>query len=138
MSFLSTTIIFSIIYLFSCLTSYGQNMKDQKYGLCYKTEGKHEGLYENLVEIKLINENVKNIVEYAKEVAKKAGYSIRGNNLDKYNLENKDYPIEIKIYENSKYYLIRFLPQQVPETSQDLEITIQKSNKRIITILMGS
>lgn len=109
----------------------------QKYSLSYRAPG-HENLYKNLKEIKSFDEKINNIIDYSKKIAKDAGYSIIGDNLDTYLFKRKEYPIEIKVYENKEYYLILLLPKYTPRTSLELNISIYKKTNEIIAILQGS
>ncbi len=108
-----------------------------KYSIPYKAEGNFENLYKNLKEI---NDNDKKleIILFAKKIAKEAGYSIAGDNLDKYMISGKEYIIEFKVYENPEFYIVNFLPVGAPTTSNNLEIGIQKETNKIISILKGS
>lgn len=108
-----------------------------KYSMSYKAEGNFENLYKNLIEVADSDKKIE-IISYAKSIAKEAGYSISGDNLDKYKLNDMEYPMEIIVYENSEFYIVSLLPIGTPTTSNNLEIGIQKSTNKIISILKGS
>lgn len=108
------------------------------FSIPYKAKGNFENLYKNLVEADVSNNRIKEIINLAKKTANQAGYPITGNELNFYLFNNRIYPLDIKVYENNEYYVIKLLPKDVPITSQDLEVSIQKGTNAIITILKGS
>lgn len=114
------------------------NTLKQKYTIPYKAEGSFENLYKNLAEVSNTDNKITDLISFAKNIAKEAGYPITGGNLDKFKLNDIEYSMEIKIYENSEYYIVLFLPTGTPTTSNDLKIGIQKDTNKIISILKGS
>jgi len=108
------------------------------FSIPYKAKGNFENLYNNLVEVDMGDSRIKAIINLAKKTAKEADYPITGDNLNFYLLNDRAYPLDVKVYENNEYYVIKLLPNGTPITSQDLEVSIQKGTNTIITILKGS
>jgi hypothetical protein len=127
-----------IWYGSSCVFACGAETKKDGYSIPYQAVGDHQDIYKNLVDSRLDDPEVKALVSRAKMIAKEAGYTISGEELNSYTFENKQYPLSIKVYENSDYYLIIFVPVGVPITSQDLKISIQKRTGEVVMIFRGS
>ncbi len=94
-------------------------------------------MYKDLVPADTQDKRVADAVRYAKETARAAGYPLSGRNLDQYTFHGARYLVEAKAYENSGYYMVLLNPEGLPETSHNLEISIEKKRKRVITILQG-
>lgn len=134
---------FGLILTIACLAlslsqTSGEAMEKEIYNIPYIADGNHQSRYEELVKSDTSDAKVKNIIKYAKNVARKAGYAIAGDELHLYIFENKKYPLRIEVYENANYYIVIFLPEGTPVTSQNLEISIEKKNNKVIAILKGS
>jgi hypothetical protein len=112
-------------------------MQRPSYNLHYNAEPANQEIYKNLVSADVHDKRVADVVRYAKQTARTAGYALSGQNMDMYAFEGKRYPLETTVYENAGYYVIVFTPRNMPETSHTLRISIQKKTKKIITILQG-
>lgn len=131
-------ILFTVMNI-SCIgTQQEASIMENNYSIPFLAEGEHSGIYDNLIESKIDNPAVKEVVSHAKKIAISAGYKLTGKDLEIYSYNGREYPIKKLVFENSNYFVVQFIPEGVKRSSLDIEIVIEKDSGKVISILQGS
>ena len=126
-----------VVCCIGCTNKQGIGGPKQKFPIPYKDEH-YSGLYESLVECRLEDQKILELVNFTKVIAKQSGYEITGDELNWYEYMGTKYSLQVKVFENSKYYLVAFRPLHAPQTSLNLEISIEKEANKVVAIIPGS
>lgn len=107
------------------------------YSLLFNAEPGNQDLYKDLVPVGAGDERVRDVVRYARETAHAAGYPLSGDSLDVYTFNGSPYAVRTSVSGNVGYYMVVLIPEDLPEESHNLQISIRKRGRKVIAILEG-